>query len=306
VDFFIQLLTDPLGFYSAHQLLISQIGINALLTLSMYVTLNCGLLTLANVGFMAIGAYTSVLLGLDLHLPVLVTLLVGGTAAALVSVPIGLPVLRLSGVFLAIATIGFGQVVVGAILNIPITGEGQGLTNVAADPGAAIVYIALALVVTMFVLWRLGGSRLGQAWAAIREDSVAAAAHGINVARYRLLAFILGAFIAGCAGGLDANLNFFIDPSEYQFTRVVGVLVFAVVGGFTNVIGPVVGATLLTSLPEILRFAKDYRDTINGLVLIAVILFRPQGLVGGRIKSSGPVARLRARLWPRRRAAEAA
>jgi branched-chain amino acid transport system permease protein len=306
VDFFIQLLTDPLGFYSAHQLLISQIGINALLTLSMYVTLNCGLLTLANVGFMAIGAYTSVLLGLDLHLPVLLTLLVGGTAAALVSVPIGLPVLRLSGVFLAIATIGFGQVVVGAILNIPITGEGQGLTNVAADPGAAIVYIALALVVTMFVLWRLGGSRLGQAWAAIREDSVAAAAHGINVARYRLLAFILGAFIAGCAGGLDANLNFFIDPSEYQFTRVVGVLVFAVVGGFTNVIGPVVGATLLTSLPEILRFAKDYRDTINGLVLIAVILFRPQGLVGGRVKSSGPVARLRARLWPRRRAAEAA
>ena len=306
MDFFIQLLTDPLGFYSAHQLLISQIGINALLTLSMYVTLNCGLLTLANVGFMAIGAYTSVLLGLDLHLPVLLTLLVGGTAAALVSVPIGLPVLRLSGVFLAIATIGFGQVVVGAILNIPITGEGQGLTNVAADPGAAIVYIALALVVTMFVLWRLGGSRLGQAWAAIREDSVAAAAHGINVARYRLLAFILGAFIAGCAGGLDANLNFFIDPSEYQFTRVVGVLVFAVVGGFTNVIGPVVGATLLTSLPEILRFAKDYRDTINGLVLIAVILFRPQGLVGGRVKGSGPVARLRARLWPRRRAAEAA
>lgn len=300
MDFFIQLITDPIGFYSAHQLLISQIGINALLTLSMYVTLNCGLLTLANVGFMAIGAYVSVLLGLDLHLPFLLTLFVGGIAAALVSLPIGLPVLRLSGIFLAIATIGFGQVVVGAILNIPITGEGQGVTNLTADPGAAIIYIALALMVTMFVLWRLGGSRLGQAWAAIREDAVAAAAHGINVARYRLLAFILGAFIAGCAGGLDAHLNFFIDPSEYQFTRVVGVLVFAVVGGFTNVIGPVVGATLLTSLPEILRFAKDYRDTINGVVLIAVILFRPQGLLGGRFKGSGPVARLRARLRPRR------
>jgi branched-chain amino acid transport system permease protein len=305
LDFFIQLVTDPLGFYSAHQLLISQIGINALLTLSMYVTLNCGLLTLANVGFMAIGAYVSVLLGLDLHLPFLLTLFVGGIAAALVSLPIGLPVLRLSGIFLAIATLGFGQVVVGAILNIPITGEGQGVTNLTADPGTAIIFIAAALAVTMFVLWRLGGSRLGQAWAAIREDSVAAAAHGINVARYRLLAFILGAFIAGCTGGLDAHLNFFIDPSEYQFTRVVGVLVFAVVGGFTNVIGPVVGATLLTSLPEILRFAKDYRDTINGIILIAVILFRPQGLLGGRF-SGGPVARLRAKLRPRPPAPEAA
>ena len=305
MDFFIQLITDPLGFYSAHQLLISQIGVNALLTLSMYVTLNCGLLTLANVGFMAIGAYVSVLLGLNQHLPLLLTLFVGGVCAALVSLPIGLPVLRLSGIFLAIATIGFGQVVVGAILNIPITGEGQGLTNVTADPAHAVIEIFMALVVTAYVLWRLGGSRLGQAWAAIREDSVAAAAHGINVARYRLSAFVIGAFIAGCAGALDANLNFFIDPSEYQFTRVVGVLVFAVVGGFTNVVGPIVGATLLTSLPEILRFARDYRDTINGIILIAVILFRPQGLLGGRLRG-GPVARLLARLRRRRGAAEAA
>ena len=143
MDFFIQLVTDPIGFYSAHQLLISQIGINALLTLSMYVTLNCGLLTLANVGFMAIGAYVSVLLGLNLHLPFLLTLFVGGITAALVSLPIGLPVLRLSGIFLAIATIGFGQVVVGAILNIPITGEGQGVTNLTADPGTAIIEVAV-------------------------------------------------------------------------------------------------------------------------------------------------------------------
>ena len=301
MDFFIQLVTDPLGFYSAHQLLISQIGVNALLTLSMYVTLNCGLLTLANVGFMAIGAYVSVLLGLNLHVPFVLTLIAGGLGAALVSLPIGLPVLRLSGIFLAIATIGFGQVVVGAILNIPVTGEGQGLTNLTADPAHAVIYIFVALVVTAFVLWRLGGSRLGQAWAAIREDSVAAAAHGINVARYRLIAFILGAFIAGWAGGLDAHLNFFIDPSEYQFTRAVGVLVFAVVGGFTNVVGPIVGATVLTSLPEILRFAKDYRDTINGIILIAVILFRPEGLLGGRSGGSGPIASLRARLAARRR-----
>ncbi|MFN2464652.1 MAG: branched-chain amino acid ABC transporter permease [Candidatus Dormibacteria bacterium] len=258
MDFFVQLFTDPVGFYSAHQLLLAQVGINALLTLSMFVTLNCGLLTLANVGFMAIGAL----------------------AAGAVAIPIGLPVLRLSGIFLAIATIGFGQVVVSAILNIPATGEGVGLTNATADP--SIIPISISLVAVAYILWRLGGSRLGQAWAAIREDSVAASAQGINVPRYRLLAFVLGAVLAGYAGGLDAHLNFFISPAEYQFSRVVGVLVFAVTGGTSTVVGPIVGALVLTTLPEILRFARDYRDSINGLVLVAVILFRPQGIVGGR------------------------
>ncbi|MFY9614581.1 MAG: branched-chain amino acid ABC transporter permease [Candidatus Dormiibacterota bacterium] len=298
MDFFIQLFTDPLGFYSAHQLLISQIGINALLTLSMYITLNCGMLTLANVGFMAVGAYISVLLGLNTSVPFPAAMLIGGLAATVLAVPIGLPVLRLSGIFLAIATIGFGQVVVGVILNVPATGEGQGLINIEASPSTAINYIFGGLVVVAFVLWRLRGTRLGQAWAAIREDEVAAEAHGINVARYRLIAFVLGAFVAGCAGGLDAHLNFIIAPSEYQFTRVVGVLVFAVAGGFSNVVGPVVGATVLTSLPEILRFARDYRDLINGVVLILVILFLPRGIAGGR--RPGGRGRLMALWrWPR-------
>lgn len=279
MDFLLQLVTDPVGFYNAHQLLLAQVGINALLTLSMFVTLNCGLLTLANVGFMAVGGYTSVLLGMNAHVPFPVAVVIGALAAGALALPIGLPVLRLSGIFLAIATIGFGQVVVSAILNVPATGEGVGLTNVTADP--SIVPIFTSLLVLLYVLWRLGGSRLGQAWAAIREDSVAAEAQGINVPRYRLMAFVLGAVLAGYAGGLDAHLNFFISPSEYQFTRVIGILVFAVTGGTSTVLGPVVGAGLLTTLPEILRFARDYRDSINGLVLVAVILFRPQGIIGG-------------------------
>ncbi|GAC1329772.1 MAG: branched-chain amino acid ABC transporter permease [Candidatus Dormibacteria bacterium] len=295
--FFVQLFTDPVGFYQAHQLLLSQVGINALLTLSMFVTLNCGLLSLANVGFMAIGGYVSVLLGLNAHVPFPLALLAGSLAAAAMAVPIGLPVLRLSGIFLAIATIGFGQVVVSAILNIPATGEGVGLTNPTADP--SIVPIFLSLLVVMFVLWRLGGSRLGQAWAAIREDSIAASAQGINVPRYRLIAFVVGALLAGYAGGLDAHLNYFISPAEYSFTRVVAVLVFAVTGGTTTVFGPVVGSVLLTTLPEILRFARDYRDTINGLVLLAVILFRPQGLLGGRNGGLGGLRGRIGRLWPR-------
>lgn len=285
MEFIIQLFTDPVGFYQAHQLLLAQIGVNALLTLSMYITLRCGLLTLANVGFMAIGGYVSVLLGIDLHIPFWLALSAGSLAAALVAVPIGLPVLRLSGIFLAIATIGFGQVVIAVILNIPITGEGLGLTNAGADP--SIMPIFVSLLIAAYLLWRVDGSRLGQAWSAIREDDVAAEAHGINVPRYRLIAFVLGALLAGYAGGLDAHLNFFIAPSEYQFQRVASILVFALFGGTANVLGPIVGATILTALPEILRFTQDFRDAVNGLILLLVILFRPQGIVGARRGGGG-------------------
>jgi branched-chain amino acid transport system permease protein len=281
VQFFIQLFTDPLGFYRAHQLLLAQLGINALLTLSMYITLRAGMLTLANVGFMAVGAYASVLLHVNGHLPLPVAVLAGALAAGLLAIPIGIPVLRLSGIFLAIATIGFGQVVVGAILNIPITGEGRGLT--VPDASSSLLPAYLSLVVIAYVLWRLARTRLGMAWDAVREDALAAEAQGIDVARYRMLAFVLGAVLAGYAGALEAHINFFIDTSLYSFQRVVGVLVFATLGGIGRVAGPVVGSTVLTALPEVIRFAQSYRDALYGVILIALVIFRPQGLLGGRV-----------------------
>jgi branched-chain amino acid transport system permease protein len=281
VQFFIQLFSDPLGFYRAHQLLLAQLGINALLTLSMYITLRAGMLTLANVGFMAVGAYVSVLLHVNGHLPLPVAVLAGALAAGLLAIPIGIPVLRLSGIFLAIATIGFGQVVVGAILNIPITGEGRGLT--VPDASSSLLPAYLSLVVIAYVLWRLAGTRLGMAWDAVREDALAAEAQGIDVARYRMLAFVLGAVLAGYAGALEAHINFFIDTSLYSFQRVVGVLVFATLGGVGRVAGPVVGSTVLTALPEVIRFAQNYRDALYGVILIALVIFRPQGLLGGRV-----------------------
>jgi branched-chain amino acid transport system permease protein len=281
VQFFIQLFSDPLGFYRAHQLLLAQLGINALLTLSMYITLRAGMLTLANVGFMAVGAYVSVLLHVNGHLPLPVAVLAGALAAGLLAIPIGIPVLRLSGIFLAIATIGFGQVVVGAILNIPITGEGRGLT--VPDASSSLLPAYLSLLVIAYVLWRLARTRLGMAWDAVREDALAAEAQGIDVARYRMLAFILGAVLAGYAGALEAHINFFIDTSLYSFQRVVGVLVFATLGGIGRVAGPVVGSTVLTALPEVIRFAQSYRDALYGVILIALVIFRPQGLLGGRV-----------------------
>ena len=281
MQFFIQLLSDPLGFYRAHQLLLAQLGINALLTLSMYVTLRAGMLTLANVGFMAVGAYASVLLHVNGHVPLPLAVLAGALAAGLLAVPIGIPVLRLQGIFLAIATIGFGQVVVGAILNIPITGEGRGLT--VPDASSSLLPAYLSLAVVAYVLWRLAGTRLGMAWDAVREDALAAEAQGIDVARYRMLAFVLGAVLAGYAGALEAHINFFIDTSLYTFQRVVGVLVFATLGGIGRVAGPVVGSTILTALPEVIRFAQNYRDALYGAILIALVIFRPQGLLGGRV-----------------------
>jgi branched-chain amino acid transport system permease protein len=281
VQFFIQLFSDPLGFYRAHQLLLAQLGINALLTLSMYITLRAGMLTLANVGFMAVGAYVSVLLHVNGHLPLPVAVLAGALAAGLLAIPIGIPVLRLSGIFLAIATIGFGQVVVGAILNIPITGEGRGLT--VPDASSSLLPAYLSLLVIAYVLWRLASTRLGMAWDAVREDALAAEAQGIDVARYRMLAFVLGAVLAGYAGALEAHINFFIDTSLYSFQRVVGVLVFATLGGIGRVAGPVVGSTVLTALPEVIRFAQSYRDALYGVILIALVIFRPQGLLGGRV-----------------------
>lgn len=291
MQFFIQLFSDPVGFYRAHQLLLAQLGVNALLTLSMYITLRAGMLTLANVGFMAVGAYVSVLLHVNAHLSLPVAVLAGALAAAALALPIGGPVLRLSGIFLAIATIGFGQVVVGAILNIPITGEGQGLT--VPDASASLLPAYLSLAVVAVVLWRLGKTRLGLGWDAIREDALAAEAQGINVARLRLVAFVAGAALAGYAGALEAHINFFIDTSLYSFQRVVGVLVFATLGGIGRVLGPVVGSTILTALPEVIRFAKDYRDALYGAILILLVIFRPQGLIGR--------TRLRLPSWTRRR-----
>jgi len=296
LDFLRQLFTDPAGFYQAHQLLVGQCGVNALLGISIWVTLYSGQLTLANVGFMAIGGYTAVILGIHLNTPLALNMAAGAALAGVASLVIGLPVLRLRGVFLAIATIGFGEAIrFGVILNLGITGKGQGLTNPDASPAGGILPIWLSVVVLAWVCWRLTATKTGQAWAAIREDELAAAGHAVDVTRYKLAAFVLGGVLAGYAGALEAHLNFFIDPTEYAFSRAVLVLVYAVVGGVATVLGPIVGAVLLTVLPDIVRSAAAWRDVLAGLILILVVVFRPQGIVGRRVAIGRPT------WWPRRR-----
>jgi branched-chain amino acid transport system permease protein len=294
MDFFILLFTDPVRFYNSHELLIAQIGVNAILAISLFVTFYSGQLTLANAGFMAVGAYTTVIMSLYLPFPLPLDVLAGTLLAGAVGFLVGLPVLRLRGIFLAIATIGFVEALrLGVILNLPITGEGQGLKNPGADPLGGIVPILVSLPIIAYLVWRLTRAKLGHAWAAIREDELAASSNGINVALYKMIAFVIGALLAGYAGALETHINFFVDPTEYSVTRAIQILTFAVAGGTTNVLGPIVGALFLTSLPEIIRQASAYRDVVNGLILILVIIFRPQGIVAG-----GGFAINRPRWWP--------
>ncbi len=294
MDFFFQLFTNPVGFYTSNELLLAQIGINAILAISLFVTFYSGQLTLANAGFMAVGAYTTVIMSLYLPTPLPVDILAGAVLAGAFGFLVGLPVLRLRGIFLAIATIGFVEALrLGVILNLPITGEGQGLKNPSADPVGGILPIMVSLPIVAYLVWRLTRSKLGHAWAAIREDELAASSNGINVPLYKMTAFVIGALLAGYAGALETHINFFVDPTEYGVPRAIQILTFAVAGGTTNVLGPIVGAVFLTSLPEIIRQAASYRDVVNGLILILVIIFRPQGIVGG-----GGLAVIRPRWLP--------
>ena len=267
-----------------YQSTVAFIGLNGLLALSVYTTLSCGQLSLAQAAFMAIGAYASAILTFHARVPFALDLAVATLLPALVAVPLGLPVLRLKGVFLAIATIGFGEVVRIFFVNLDFTNGALGLTAVPQRTSIWMIYAALG--VALFVLWRIRGSRAGYALEAIREDEPAARTMGIHAARYKLAMLALGASFAGLAGALEAHYTYMVSPSTYSFTRVVDMLVYAVVGGTSVFYGPVVGATFLTALPEILREISarvglapgPLRLFVNGAVLLLVILFLPEGI----------------------------
>jgi len=264
------------GFWATYNTVIFSVGVNAMLALSIYVTLSCGLLSLANAAFMGIGAYVASLITMQAGLPFPVALAAGGILPALVALVIGIPTLRLSGVYLAMATLGFGEVVRVVVLNMEITGGPMGLNGV--PPVTEWWHIVLLLGVTVYFLARVRRSKIGRAFEAIKEDEVAARLMGVNVAGYKLLAFVIGAAIAGIAGALNAHYTFTIGPNNYGFENAVDILTMAVFGGTSNLIGPMIGSTILSLLPEVLRHFKDFRLAANGLILILVVLYLPKGI----------------------------
>ncbi|MCO5388112.1 branched-chain amino acid ABC transporter permease [Desulfosporosinus sp.] len=278
--------------------------VNAILGVSIYMTLSTGQLSLGNAGFMSIGAYTCAILTVKAGFPVYLAIPIGGVAASLISLIIGYPALRLTGIYLAIATLGFGEVVRVIILNLKITNGALGISGIptlgtkiskmlssfglsrfggltSQQTSNLLVLVVLIFILAFLVFFctRLNRSRVGRAFASIKADESAAEAMGINTTYYKLLAFALGAFIAGMAGGLSAHLTFFIGPKDFAYHRTVEILSFAVLGGSDLIIGPIVGALLLTMLPELLRSASEYRLMIYGALMVIMMAFRPQGLI---------------------------
>jgi branched-chain amino acid transport system permease protein len=269
-----------LQFYAIYGSVINYIGINALLALSLNVTLSAGMLSMGNAAFAALGGYTAGILSIHFKLPYIASLAGGSCAAGIVGLAVGLPVLRLSGVFLAMATLAFGEVVRLAAVNLEFTGGAEGLTGIPNITETWMIYLALAA--TAYFIAILRRSRLGWGLVSMSEDETAAGSLGINTTYYKVVAFVIGAMISGLAGGMYAHLNYLITPRDFGFFVAVDLLMYNIVGGTSVWYGPILGAAMLTALPEVLRgvgvTAGPIRMGINGFILLLVILFLPNGL----------------------------
>ena len=265
-----------MDFYAKHSRLIDQIGVNALLALSLSVSLQAGQLALAQAAFMGIAAYVSAVLALSYHWPLPASIVAAMAASTAVAFLLAYPVGRLRGVFLAIATIGFGEIVRVFANNLRITGGAEGLSSIPNDATTPVIYGALVLVV--LVLYLLSRTKFALAVALVREDEHAARGVGVDVGLIRTLSLALGGAIAGLGGALYAHNSFFIQPSDFGFPEMERILVWCVVGGVTSPLGAVLGAALLSILPEVIRFLADYREISNGIILLVVIVFAPGGL----------------------------
>lgn len=265
------------NFWSIYSTLVLSIGTNILLALSIYFTLSCGLLTVANAAFMGIGAYAAALLTLQAGAPFFVALVAGTVLPASVALLLGPPTLRLSGVYLAMATLAFGEIVRIAILNAEeLTGGALGLNGI--EQLTHVGHVAGAVLLALWFSLRAAKSRIGRTFAAMCQDDTATELMGHNVRVYQLSAFVAGAALAGLAGALNAHFTFFISPNEYGFERGVEILAMGVLGGTGSPWGAVLGAVVITLLPELLRGLGYFRPLINGLILVVIILYSPKGL----------------------------
>lgn len=256
------------------------VGINIIMGVSLnLITGFTGQFSLGHAGFMAIGAYVAAYATKFVGIPFAPALLAGGLAAAAGGLAVGIPTLRLNGDYLAIATLGFGEIIRVIILNLDVVGGPRGLPGITAHTTFLWVYAMAAI--TVIVVRNLIWSRQGRALAAIREDETAAETVGIDTTRYKILAFVVGAFFAGIAGGLYAHRITFIDPSQFGFMKSVETLVIIVLGGLGSITGTVLASSIVTLLPEALRAFAEYRMIIYSLVLILIMLYRPKGLMAG-------------------------
>jgi branched-chain amino acid transport system permease protein len=261
-----------------------------------------GLLSLCQAAFLAIGAYSTAVFMTDFGIGFWNSMLLSGIIASVFGLFIGIPTLRLKGDYLAIATLGFGEIVKNIILNwdsvtkgpMGINGipgpsiSGTTLTSMDKPPWLVITWIGVAL--TYYILRRIIRSRIGRALEAIREDEIAASSMGINTVKYKIGAFTLGAFLAGIAGSLFAGFNQSVAPLTFDFMMSVMILCMAVLGGLGNTFATIIGSVIIiiaSELPRLLGVSHIIPPQLNqilfGLILVVMMIYRPQGIIG-RVK----------------------
>lgn len=260
-------------------------GINIIIVLGLnLITGVTGQLSLGHAAFVSIGAYSSSILMMSLGVPFGVALVAAFVIAGLVGGLFGIPILRLHGDYFAIATLGFCEVVRVIMMNMKATinGESQrlslSLSNIPQHISIPLVLILVILAILFMI--RLEKSKFGLALRSIREDEIASQMMGINIARHKVLSFAIGSAFAGLGGALLASYITAISPNDFGFTRSIELLCMLVLGGMGSIVGVIAGTTILTAIPEVLRFASEYRMIMYGVVLIIMMVFRPKGLFG--------------------------
>jgi branched-chain amino acid transport system permease protein len=259
--------------------IIIRIGFNLLAVMGLALVLGfTGQFSLGHAGFMAVGAYTAGALSVYAHTPPMLSTLIGGFAAALAGVAVGLPSLRLSGDYLAVVTLGFNGIIIVLIQNAPVLGGAQGLTGIPTGTNFGWTY-TWVLVGGIFIR-NLLASAQGRVFEAVRDNEIATCSLGIDTTKAKVTAFVVGAFWAGAAGGLIAHYRSSIFPSQFQYDRSIELLAMVMLGGTGSLSGPLLAAGILSALPELLRPVAEYRMVIYSILLIGMMIVRPKGLLG--------------------------
>lgn len=320
--FVINLFSDSIDPYYLTVLIF--IGINIILATSLnLINGYTGQFSLGHAGFMAIGAYTSACIycyfapsflgtfgegSFGMAMIFIIMLLVGGISAAIVGLIVGIPSLRLKGDYLAIVTLGFSEIIRVIIQGVDFIGGAQGFRGVyiyengtkslnmdpeltgmsnqffAIQEFTNFFWVFFLAAVCIFVIYNLIHSTYGRGYLAVKDDEIAAEAMGVNTTKFKVTAFVTGAFFAGIAGTLFAFFNEYINPEDFNFLRSVEIVVMVILGGMGSMVGVIIAAIVLTILPELLREVAEYRMIIYALLLIIMMLLRPQGLFGVKLR----------------------
>ncbi|TGN65783.1 branched-chain amino acid ABC transporter permease [Nocardioides eburneiflavus] len=258
--------------------LIAQVCINVLMGLSVYTVLATGQLNLGSAGFMAVGAYTSALASIH-GVSIAIAMVLGVVAASVAGLLLGLPALRVRGIYLAMATFAFGVVVQSLCLVLPWTGQARGLIGIPqVIPGVLYGFTAVAVLVLLAVT-------LSKFWLRVRsihDDEFAASMAGLNTTTVKVGMFTLGGALAGLAGGLYSHWFVYIEPGAFSFNVSIFAVLYVIFGGRRSMWGAVIGATVLTLLPEFTRGLDEWRPAFVGAVLLVILVVRPSGILGER------------------------